>query len=211
MAKIFKNKWVNESLFSGKYYILSVGFKLIIARLYFCNQKKKNNFNIIKKIKAIGFFYICFNIDWTDKNDLIIGLKKKSQIRNVRNQGGSFSFLFFGEIFLIKNIFKMFKKLKLKGSLVQKYKKTAFIKGMFNSNMEAIKYEGAIIKTLNGIKGIIKNIKSNDPKGLFRATFEKNIKNENFVSITTFLEVKIDKNFKEIFLQLVPCDYRDLL
>jgi len=140
----------------------------------------------------------------TSKNDLIIGLKKKSQIRNVRYQGGSFSFLFFGEIFFIKNIFKMFKKLKLKGSLVQKYKKTAFIKGMFNNSMEAI-------KTLNGIKGIIKNIKSNDSKGLFRAIFEKNIKNENFVSITTFLEVRIGKNFKEIFLQLVPCDYRDLL
>ena len=82
---------------------------------------------------------------------------------------------------------------------------------MFNSNIEAIKYEGASIKTLNGIKGVIKNIQSKDPKGLFRATFEKNIKNENFVSITTFLEVKIDKNFKEIFLQLVPFDYRDLL
>ena len=211
VAKIFKNKWINESLFSGKYYILSVGFKLIIARLYFCNQKKKNNFNIIKKIKAIDFFYICFNIDLTSKNDLIIGLKKKSQIRNARNQGASFSILFFGEIFFIKNIFKMFKKLKLKGCLVQKYKKTAFIKGMFNSNIEAIKYEGASIKTLNGIKGVIKNIQSKDPKGLFRATFEKNIKNENFVSITTFLEVKIDKNFKEIFLQLVPFDYRDLL
>ena len=105
----------------------------------------------------------------------------------------------------------MFKKLKLKGSLVQKYKKTAFIKGMFNNSMEAIKYQGASIKTLNGIKGIIKNIKSNDSKGLFRAIFEKNIKNENFVSITTFLEVRIGKNFKEIFLHLFPCDYRDLL
>jgi len=49
VAKIFKNKWVNESLFSGKYYILSVGFKLIIARLYFCNQKKKKQFQRYKK------------------------------------------------------------------------------------------------------------------------------------------------------------------
>lgn len=77
VAKIFKNKWENELLFSGKYYILSIGFKLIITRLYFCNQKRNNSFNIINKIKAINFYYICFDIDMTTKEDLVIGLKKK--------------------------------------------------------------------------------------------------------------------------------------
>ena len=211
VAKIFKNKWENELLFSGKYYILSIGFKLIITRLYFCNQKKNNSFNIINKIKAINFYYICFDIAMTTKEDLVIGLEKKSQIRNTRNQGASFSFLFFGKILQIKTSFKMFKKLKLKGNLIKKYDKTAFVTGMFRSNMEAIKYEGACIKTFNGIKGIIKSIYSSDSKGIFRATFEKNIKNENFVFIRTFIEVKSSRNSKEIFFQLVPCDYRELL
>jgi ribosome biogenesis protein BMS1 len=43
----------------------------------------------------------------------------------------------------INTQFKVMKKLKLIGEAFEIHKNTAFIKGMFNSNLEAAKFTGA--------------------------------------------------------------------
>ncbi|PWV19323.1 hypothetical protein C3747_10g108 [Trypanosoma cruzi] len=63
------------------------------------------------------------------------------------------------------------KKLKLTGTPHKIMKTTVFVRGMFNSDMEATKYVGAKLKSVSGIRGIVKAaLKGKD--GLIRATFE---------------------------------------
>ncbi|RHW68491.1 AARP2CN (NUC121) domain protein [Trypanosoma brucei equiperdum] len=66
------------------------------------------------------------------------------------------------------------KKLKLIGTPQKIMKTTAFIKGMFNSDLEAAKYVGAKLKTVAGIRGIVKTVLKGK-NGLIRATFEDKI------------------------------------
>lgn len=53
----------------------------------------------------------------------------------------------------LNHSFDVMKKLKLVGEPFKIYKNTAFIKNMFNSSLEVAKFNGAIVKTVSGIRG----------------------------------------------------------
>ena len=67
------------------------------------------------------------------------------------------------------------KKLKLIGKPSEIYQKTAIIGGLFNSNEECLKFEGAKLQTVSGIRGIIKKRAKGPSPGYVRATFEDKI------------------------------------
>lgn len=69
--------------------------------------------------------------------------------------------------------FDIMKKLKLVGEPYKIFKNTAFIRNMFNSDLEVNKYLKTKIQTVSGIRGEIK--KAEGDRGNFRATFEDRI------------------------------------
>merc|ERR1711872_137445 len=87
---------------------------------------------------------------------------------------------------------KVMKKLKLTGEPYKIFKKTAFIKGMFNTSLEVAKFEKAAIRTVSGVRGIIKKSLS-EPEGAFRATFEDKILMSDIVFVKTWFTVEVPK------------------
>ncbi|KAL5968761.1 Ribosome biogenesi protein bms1 [Taenia solium] len=107
--------------------------------------------------------------------------------------------------------FQIMKKLKLVGYPYKIFSKTAFVRGMFNSELEVTKMVGSKIQTvqenvstcitnIETIVGLIKNAltgTSHKP-GDFRATFEASIRMADIVFVRTFVPTELTAFYNPI-------------
>lgn len=107
-----------------------------------------------------------------------------------------------GVVLELNATFRVMKKLKLVGYPHQIFKNTAFIKGMFNSELEVAKFEGATLKTVSGIRGMIKKPVKGEP-GTFRATFEDKIIKSDIVFCRTWIPLDIKQYYNPVTNKLV--------
>ncbi|XP_016062459.1 PREDICTED: ribosome biogenesis protein BMS1 homolog [Miniopterus natalensis] len=103
---------------------------------------------------------------------------------------------------------KIVKKLKLTGFPYKIFKNTSFIKGMFNSALEVAKFEGAVIRTVSGIRGQIKKA-LRTPEGAFRATFEDKLLMSDIVFLRTWYPVSIPTFYNPVTSLLKPVGEKD--
>lgn len=94
--------------------------------------------------------------------------------------------------------FEVVKKLKLVGTPSKIYKNTAFITGMFNSDLEVSRFEGASIKTVSGIRGQVKKALHEGQPGSFRATFEDKILKSDIIFCRTWMPVEMKKYYNPV-------------
>nr|CCA25717.1 predicted protein putative [Albugo laibachii Nc14] len=102
-----------------------------------------------------------------------------------------------GVVLEVNHTFHVVKKLKLIGMPTEIHKHTAFIKGMFNSELEVAKFEGASIRTVSGIRGRVKKA-IHGSKGDFRATFEDKILKSDIVFCRTWIPVEPKRFYNPI-------------
>ncbi|XP_076980612.1 ribosome biogenesis protein BMS1 homolog [Tamandua tetradactyla] len=98
---------------------------------------------------------------------------------------------------------KIVKKLKLTGFPYKIFKNTSFIKGMFNSALEVAKFEGAVIRTVSGIRGQIKKA-LRAPEGAFRASFEDKLLMSDIVFMRTWYPVSTPAFYNPVTSLLKP-------
>ncbi|KAJ1650452.1 Glycoside hydrolase 2 (Mannanase, beta-galactosidase) [Dispira simplex] len=94
-----------------------------------------------------------------------------------------------GSVLEIDHSMPIVKKLKLTGVPYQINKHTALIKGMFHSPLEVVKFQGASIRTVSGIRGQIrKHLRT--PPGDFRATFEDKVLRSDIVFLRAWYTIQ---------------------
>uniref|UniRef100_A0A8D1Z7Q0 BMS1 ribosome biosis factor n=1 Tax=Sus scrofa TaxID=9823 RepID=A0A8D1Z7Q0_PIG len=103
---------------------------------------------------------------------------------------------------------KIVKKLKLTGFPYKIFKNTSFIKGMFNSALEVARFEGAVIRTVSGIRGQIKKA-LRAPEGAFRATFEDKLLMSDIVFMRTWYPVSVPAFYNPVTSLLKPVGEKD--
>lgn len=93
--------------------------------------------------------------------------------------------------------YQIVKKLKLTGYPKLVKKNTAVITGMFNSDLEVAKFEGAHLKTVSGLRGQVKKVIKRTIKGVepgdFRAAFEDKILMSDIIMLRTWYPIELDK------------------
>mmetsp|Transcript_44108 Transcript_44108/g.88467 ORF Transcript_44108/g.88467 Transcript_44108/m.88467 type:complete len:140 (+) Transcript_44108:2985-3404(+) len=129
---------------------------------------------------------------------------------NCRYQGTFFFILFSGFVLELEKNFKIFRKIKLKGKIFKFFKKTAFIKEMFSSEMQITRFKGALVEQEDGNRGIIKKGSWNGPKGSFRATFEKEIQKKKLVFLKTWISIKFERYYRPNEFFWIPFDYQEI-
>ncbi|KAF1587980.1 UNVERIFIED_CONTAM: hypothetical protein FQV16_0001298, partial [Eudyptes robustus] len=108
-----------------------------------------------------------------------------------------------GVVLAMDKSLKVVKKLKLVGEPLKIFNKTAFIKGMFNSELEVARFQGAAVRTVSGIRGLVKKAIKEEP-GAFRATFEDMIRMGDIVFLRSWVTVPIPQFFAPVTDKLLP-------
>lgn len=125
--------------------------------------------------------------------------------QTMSNQVSGFRISATGVVLELDHKFSVVKKLKLVGAPSKIFKNTAFISGMFNSELEVAKFEGANVRTVSGIRGQIKKACRGE-NGNFRATFEDKILKSDIVFCRTWVPVEPKRLYNPIMSLLSASD-----
>jgi ribosome biogenesis protein BMS1 len=87
------------------------------------------------------------------------------------------------------------KKLRVNGHPSEIFEKTAKIADMFTSPIEATQFVGGLVRTVSGIRGVIKKVEKN---GVVRCTFEDTLKPSDIVFLNTWVKVIPDELFTPV-------------
>lgn len=196
-ARIKKHRWYSRILKSRDPLIFSIGWRRFQSLPIY--SKLEDNLRH-RMLKYTPEHVACMSYLWGPITPQGTGILA---VKDVVNREPGFRIAMTGSIVEITKSVQVVKKLKLTGVPLKIYRKTAFIKDMFNSALEVAKFEGAKIKTVSGIRGQIKRAAAK-PEGCFRATFEDKIQLSDIVFCRTWYKVEVPKFYNPVMSLLLP-------
>lgn len=181
-AKIKKHRWFPRILKAQDPVIISIGWRRIQTQPLYAAEDPNGRVRYLKYTPEHMHCVASFYGPVTPPNTgfvVIPAQNVKSPFFRLPATG-----------FTVSNdaISNIVKKLKITGFPQQIKKTTAFIKGMFNSDIEAAKFVGAKIKSASGLRGMIKKV-IKGKSGLVRCTFEDKLLMSDIVFIRSWKPV----------------------
>lgn len=203
-CKVKKHRWYKKILKSGDPIIISLGWRRFQTVAIYA--KVEDNFRH-RFLKYTPEHITCSMSFWGPITPQYTGFLALQTVRHDQEELKRIGFRIAatGCVTELDKSSQIVKKLKLVGYPYKIYQKTAFIQGMFNSNLEVAKFEGAKIRTVSGIRGQIKK-GERTPEGAFRATFEDRILLSDIVFCRTWFRVEIYKFYAPLTTHLLPAD-----
>jgi ribosome biogenesis protein BMS1 len=192
-GRVKNHKWNKKILKNENPVIMSVGWQRFQTLPMFCTEDlNTERIRMLKYTPKYSFCGLIFFGPFVPVNTPFLAM---SDINSAE-----FRISAIGTILELSHSYSIYKKLKLIGEPYQIFKNTAYIKGMFNSQLEVSKFLGAKLKTVSGIRGMIKKAARQGlgPDGTFRATFEDKILMSDIVFLRTYYHVKPKKFYNPL-------------
>lgn len=201
-CKVKKHRWYKKLLKTSDPLIVSLGWRRFQTMPIYAKVEDDMKHRYLKYTPNHVTCSMTFFGPITPQNTGFLALQTVQQDTEEMRRLG-FRIAATGCVTEIDKSTQIMKKLKLVGTPYKIFKKSAFIKGMFNSNLEVAKFEGAKIKTVSGIRGQIKKA-IQTPEGSFRATFEDKILLSDIVFCRTWFKVDVPKFYASVTSLLLP-------
>lgn len=112
---------------------------------------------------------------------------------SVYTENANFKILGSGTVTDVSGNARLVKKLKLVGYPREIIRNTVFVMNMFTSDLEVLKFQGASLKTVSGLRGQVKGPKGHD--GEYRATFEGKMLMSDIITLRCFVPIEVNRVF----------------
>lgn len=202
-AKIKKHRWHTKILKTGNPVFVTCGWRRFQTVAYFAMEQQGSVQSVnsgealesgrYRMLKYTPENMYCYCTFWGPVVPAGTGIAMFDTFEETQK---SFRINATGIVINSSSEHKVYKKLKLIGRPARIVKGTAFITGMFSSRLEATAFIGAGLKTVSGIRGIIKKAERT-PEGNVRATFEDRIAPTDIVFMRMYVPIKVIKYCNE--------------